>query len=104
MSGNFAAQLTDRSQCLRVAADKVVEETLNKDTKTPGRCASFSRNANAVKRWEINAAYRAALRTCFLKHLDYQPQKYKHPDLNPLGINCEGKDTSSLRKIREKKN
>ena len=83
MNGNFAAQLTNGSQFSRVETDKVIEMTLNKDTKTPGGCTGFSRNVNAVKRWEINAAYRAALRTCFHKHLDYQPQKYKHPDLNP---------------------
>ena len=41
---------------------------------------------HAVKRWEINAAYRAALGTCFNKHLDYQPQNYKHHNLNPSRI------------------
>ena len=49
MNGNFAAQLTVRSQFSRVAIDKVIEVTLNKDTKTPGGCTGFSRNANAVK-------------------------------------------------------
>ena len=86
MNGNFAAQLTDGSKFSRVVTDKVIEMTLNKDTKTPGGCTGFSTNVNAVKRWEINAAYRAALRTCFHKHLDYQPQKYKHHDLNPSRI------------------
>ena len=96
MNGNFTTHLTGRSQFSRVAKDMIIEMTLNKDMKTPGGCAGFSRNANAVKRWEINAAYRAELRTCFLKHLDYQPQKYKHPYLNPSGINCDGNGTSSL--------
>ena len=52
----------------------------------PGRGTGFSTNVNAIKRWEINAACRAALQTCFHKHLDYQPQKYKHHDLNPSRI------------------
>ena len=86
MNGNFAAQLTGGLRFSRVETDKVIEITLNKDTKTPGGCTGFSTNVNAVKRWEINAAYRAALRTCFHKHLDYQPQKYKHHDLNPSRI------------------
>ena len=86
MNGNFAAQLTDGSQFSRVKTDKAIEMTLYKDAKTPGRCTGISRNMNAIKRWEINAAYRAALRTCFHKHLDYQLQKYKHPDLNPSRI------------------
>ena len=57
MNGNFAAQLTDGSKFSRVKTDKVIEVTLNKDTKTPGGCTGFSTNVNAVKRWEINAAY-----------------------------------------------
>ena len=69
--------------------------TLNKDTKTPGGCTGFSRNVNAG-RWEINAAYRAALRTCFHKHLDYQPQNYKHPDLNLSRIKKEENDVQHI--------
>ena len=85
MTGNFAAQLTDGSKFPPVETDRVIEMTLN-NTKTPGECTGFSTNVNAVKRCEINAAYRAALRTCFHKHLDYQPQKYKYHDLNPSRI------------------
>jgi len=39
-------------------------------------------NTNAVKRWEVNATYRAALRTCFHNHLNYSYKKHKHPDFN----------------------
>ena len=56
---------------------------------------------DAVKRWEINAAYRAALRTCFHIHLDYQPQKYKHPDLNPSRIKKDEKDVQHILAIIE---
>ena len=80
----------------RVKTDKVVEMTLNKDTKTPGACTGFPTNVNAVKRWEINAAYGAALRTCFHKHLDYQSQKYKHHDLNPSRIMQDEKAVQSI--------
>ena len=86
MNGNFAAQLTDGSKFSRVVTDKIIEMNLNKYTKTPGGCTGFSTNVNAVKRWEISAAYREALGTCFHKHLDYQPQKYKHHDINPSRI------------------
>ena len=79
MNGNFAAQLTDGSKFSRVVTDKVIEMTLNKDTKNLVGCTGFSTNVNAV----INTA---ALRTCFHKHLDYQPQKYKYHDLNTSRI------------------
>ena len=52
-------------------------------------------------RWEINAAYRAALRTCFYKRLDYQPQKYKHPDLNPSRIKKDEIDVKCILAIIE---
>ena len=83
MKGNFAAQLIEGNSFSRSETDKVIEMTLNKDTKTAGGCTGFSTNLSAVKRWEINAAYRANLRTCIHKHLNYQPQNCKHPDLNP---------------------
>ena len=72
-NGNFVAKLTDGSKFSRVVTGKIIEMTLNKYTKTPGGCTGFSTNVNAVKRWEISAAYSAALETCFHKHLDYQP-------------------------------
>ena len=56
---------------------------------------------DTVKRWEINAAYRATLRTCFHKHLDYQPQKYKHPDLNPSRIKKDENDIQRILAIIE---
>ena len=36
MNGNFVAQLTDGTKFSLVETDKVIEMTLNKDTKTPG--------------------------------------------------------------------
>lgn len=36
MNGNFVAQLTDGTKFSGVETDKVIEMTLNKDTKTPG--------------------------------------------------------------------
>ena len=73
--------------------------TFNKDTKTPGGTTGFSTNFEAVKRWEINASYLAALRTCFHQHLNYQQQNYKHQDLTPSRINRDNTDISSILQI-----
>ena len=64
-SGKFAAQLANNNPISRCETDKVIEMTLNKDTKTPGGTTGFSTNVNAVHRWEMNASYRADLRRCF---------------------------------------
>ena len=96
MRGNFAAQLSDNTRFSPVETDKVIEVTLNKGTKGSGGCTGFSTNVNAVKRWEINATYRASLRKCFHNHINYHPQKFKHPDLNPSRIK---KDEDAVQKI-----
>ena len=72
LEGNFAAQLSD-GVLNRVETDKVIGMTLNKDTKTRGETTGFSTCLSAVKQWEINAAYRASLRSVFHQHLDYSP-------------------------------
>ena len=75
-AGNFAAQLSGGNAFSRCETDKVIEMTLNKDTKTPGGTTGFSTNVGAVRRWEVNASYRAELRKCFHEHLHYAPQNY----------------------------
>ena len=47
---------------------------------------------------EMNATYRAAIRSWFHKHLNYNTQKYKHPDLKPSRIK---KDEATVLKILE---
>ena len=46
----------------------------------------------------MNATYRATLRSCFHKHLNYHTQKYKHLDLNPSRIK---KDEAAVLKTLE---
>ena len=46
----------------------------------------------------MNVTYRATLCSCFHKHLNYNTQKYKHPDLNPPRIK---KDEAAVLKILE---
>ena len=68
-AGEFSAQLSDESSFSRCESDKVIKMTLNKDTKTPSGTTGFSTSVNEVRRWEVNASYRAELRTCFHKYL-----------------------------------
>ena len=96
MKGNFAAQLTENGIFSRIETDKVIEMTLNKDSKTAGGCTGFSTNVNTVKRWEVNAAYRAGVCSCFLSHLNYVIPKHKHPDLNPSRIKKDQEDVQRI--------
>jgi len=95
-SGDFSIQLSEAKVFSRCESDKVIEMTINKDTKTPGGTTGFSTNDNAVKRWEITAAYRAGIRRCLLEHLNFKKQKYLHNDLAPSRILRDEKDVQSL--------
>ena len=70
MEGKFAAQLLENRKFSRSETDKVIEMTLNKETKSSGGTTGFSTNKN-VKRWELNTTYRATMRACFHEHLNY---------------------------------
>ena len=98
LHGNFTAQLTE-GMFNRVETDKVIEMTLNKDTKTPGGTTGFSTSLGAVQRWEINASYRASLREVFHQHLNYSTQRHKHKDLSPSRIKKDENDIKSILSI-----
>ena len=53
--GNFSVQLSETNPFARCEPDRVIETTINKDTKTLGRITGFSTKTNAVDRWAINA-------------------------------------------------
>lgn len=69
-AGNFTVQLTE-NPFSRTESDKVIEMTLNRDSKTPGGITGFSINSNAVKRWEINSSYHGSLRSVHQKICKY---------------------------------
>ena len=50
VAGNFAVQLSNDGRFSRTEPDKVIEMTLNRDTKTPGGTTGFSTNIGAVHR------------------------------------------------------
>ena len=53
--GSFSVQLSETNPFKRCEPDRVIETTINKDTKTLGRITGFSTKTNAVDRWAINA-------------------------------------------------
>ena len=99
MAGNFTVQLSNDGRFSRTEPDKVIEMTLNRDTKTPGITTGFSTNIGAVHRWEINSKYRASLRTVFPQHLDYKSSNYQHKDLAPSRICKDENDVSALTNV-----
>ena len=50
IGGNFSAQMTSKNTFGRIEMDKVIEVTINKDTKCPGSLKGFSANISQVNR------------------------------------------------------
>ena len=86
IDGKFAAQLSPGKMFSRVEADKVIEMILNKDSKGVCGTTDFSANVDALRRWELHATYRSALRGCLQQHVNYEPQNYRNKDLTPSRI------------------
>ena len=99
VAGNFAGLLSNEGRFSRPELGKMIEMTLNHDTKTPGGTTGFSTNIGAVHRWEINSKYRASLRTVFHQHLDYKSSTYQHTDLAPSRICKDENDVSALTNV-----
>lgn len=59
----FSALLfADKFSCIE--SERVIEMTVDKDTKKQGGTTGFCTNDGAFRTWTLNALYAAALRKC----------------------------------------
>ena len=59
--GEFAVQRTSQKPFSQLPVDQTIEQTVNRDSKTPGGIVGFSLNKAATQRWIITAHERAAM-------------------------------------------
>ncbi|KAG0725654.1 hypothetical protein GWK47_038184 [Chionoecetes opilio] len=64
MNIGFSVQLGSHNPFGRIPVDQMIEETVNKDTKTPEGVKKFSLKQGAVSRYYLTAEYRSG----FLHH------------------------------------
>lgn len=80
----------------RIPVDQTLEETVNKDTQTPGGTKGFSLKPGAVQRYYLTAEFR----TLFLRNLremvGYAKGKHGHADLNSSRIAKDEKDVAAM--------
>ena len=86
--GNFVVQLSEFNPFGKVEPDKVIEVTVNRDTKTPGGTTGFSTNSNAINRWILNAPFRAGVRTALhdFVHMRHKDHQHKDPSASRIKI------------------
>ena len=64
-TGGFAVQQCEGHAFSQIPVDQTIEQTGNRDTKTPGGIIGFSQNKAATHRWLLTAHHRASVTQCF---------------------------------------
>ena len=100
-SGGFSVQIGDRKAFGRIPVDQACEETVNKDTQTPGGTKWFSLKPAAVSKYYLIAEYRSIF-LCQLKDmLHLSASTAQHNDLQQRRIARDEADVKSLMAIMD---
>ena len=101
MQGGFSVQLGSRNHFGRILVDQTIEETVNKDTQTPGGTKGLSLKRGAVSNYYLTVKYK----TMYLRELRYViglgGSKLAHPDLQRSRIRKDEADVESLVDLME---
>ena len=97
----FSTQIGDDNPFGCIPMDQTINETVNKDTQTPGGTNGFSTKKSAVSRYYITADYRASCVRQLRYMVNSQRKCVRPPDLNMPRITKDEKDVKSLREMFE---
>ena len=101
MQGGFSVQLGSNNPFGRIPVDQTIEETVNKDTKTPGGTKGFSLKPGAVSRHYLTAEYRAVYLRTLRDMIGQGSSKLSHPDLQGPRLRKDEADVKSLIDLME---
>ena len=76
--------------------DQTLEETINKDTQTPGGTRGFSLNKGAVARYYLTAEYRTAALRTLRDLISSHGDGIGHPDLQSSRFARDKSDVASI--------
>ena len=96
---NFSVQLSETNPFGRCEADRVIQTTINKETKTAGGLTGFSTKFDAVDRRTVNAAYCASLYSHLQEFFGTNTKNYVHTDLQKWRIRNDQYDVTSMLSI-----
>ncbi|XP_014665188.1 PREDICTED: uncharacterized protein LOC106807386 [Priapulus caudatus] len=85
---------------VRIPVDQTIEETVNKDTQTPGGTKGFSLKPNAVHRHYLTAEYRSSFLRLLRATLGSE-RSFHHPDLSTPRIKRDERDVCALVEMLE---
>ncbi|CAG9821970.1 unnamed protein product [Phaedon cochleariae] len=99
VDGGFSVQLRSNNSFSRIPVDQAIEETVNKDTQTPGGTKGFSLKKQAVARYYVNAEHRASALRNLRSILSSSKTSQCHPDLRSQRIIIDEKDVTALAEL-----
>lgn len=95
-SGELSVQRSDHPFA-QVAVDMAIEQTVNRDTKTPGGLIGMSTNASATQRWLLTAHDRAAIASSCRDLAGIVHDKSSvHQEATPSRLKRDEEDVQSL--------
>ena len=95
-SGGFAVQIGEDNPFGRIPVDQACEETVNKDTQTPGGTKGFSLKPKAVNKYYLVAEYRSIFMRNLKDMLYLSKSSCQHSDLQKSRIARDEADVQSL--------
>ncbi|KAK5859272.1 hypothetical protein PBY51_003352 [Eleginops maclovinus] len=96
MQGGFSVQIGSRNPFGRIPVDQTIEETVNKDTQTPGGTKGFSLKPAAVTKYYMTSEYRSAYLRQLRGMVGQRDSHLNHPDLQMPRIRRDEADVQSL--------
>ena len=100
-NGGFSVQLGRQNPFGRIPVDQTIEETVNKDTQTPGGTKGFSLKPDALSRYYLTAEYRSTCLKQIRELTDIKPPGVSHHDLESSRIRKDELAVQSLVDLME---
>ena len=103
LEGHFSVQMSKANPFGQNEADKTIENTINRDSKTAGGYIGFSANYAATQRWVLNNSRRSSFRRLIWEHvsLEQSETKSNHKELNPARIKSDGETVKRVVEVLE---
>lgn len=101
MLGGFSVQIGSQNPFGRIPVDQTIEETVNKDTQTPGGTKGFSLKGGAVARYYLTSEYRSRYLRQLRNIIGQRDTDFHHPDLQLPRIRRDEADVQSLVQLME---
>lgn len=101
MQGSFSVQIGRSNPFGRIPVDQTIEETVNKNTQTPGGTKGFSLKPGAVAKYYLTSEYQSAYLRQLREMVGQSEAHLNHPDLQLPRIRKDEADVQSIIELME---